>query len=55
MSEDLAMFAAGFLCGLFYVLMGVGVARTQKTFRLFTVCFWPIALGVLAYCGEISE
>ena len=55
MSDVPAYIGIGIICTVFYMVMGIGVARTQKHFRLFLVFFWPIALGVIAYCGEVAD
>lgn len=47
-----AWFAAGAVCAMVYMVMGIGVARKQKVWSLFTVFFWPVALGVIAQYGR---
>ena len=55
MREELIYIAIGALFIMIYMTMGIGVARTQKKFRLFIVFFWPVVLGVIAATGEIAE
>lgn len=47
----------GIFCGMFYLFLGVGVARlflkTEGKFSSLVLIFWPIALCVYAAAGEI--
>jgi hypothetical protein len=50
---------SGVLCTIFYMVLGIGVARAvavmnKEQIRLPYVFMWPIALGVIAACGEVA-
>jgi drug/metabolite transporter (DMT)-like permease len=46
-------FVVGFLLGLAYMTIGIGIARTQPKLSLLVIFLWPIAITVLAATGEI--
>jgi hypothetical protein len=59
MSEDAALIGIGIVTTVAYMVMGFGVARAVarmkgQDVRLFVLCFWPIALGVIAATGDIE-
>ena len=59
MNIDLPTALIAVLITCFYIFIGFGTARAisvmrKEQIRLFCIFFWPIALCVIAWAGEID-
>lgn len=59
--SDVFSYATGAVLMAGYMVMGIGctriisAAKRRAGIRLFEVFFWPVALSVIAYAGDMED